>query len=173
MFHLLLYICNHLITHIPSHWVRNCFYRRFMGCEIGAHSYILLGAHIRTRKNFRMGSNSIINHNCELDNRGGLTIGDNVSVSPRVTLLTQDHDILSPDFAGRCKPVVIEDYVFIGVGAIVLPGVTIHKGAVVSAGSVVSQDVEPYCIVAGNPARPIGERIHDLNYTIDYGRLMH
>ncbi len=173
IFHLLLYICNHVISHIPSHTIRLAFYRKLMGCDIGSHSHILLGAFFRTRNNFKMGCNSIINQDCELDNRGYLTIGSNVSISSRVSILTQDHDILSPDFVGRAKPVVIEDYVFIGVGSIVLPGVTIHKGAVVSAGSVVMQDVDPYIIVAGNPAKPVGERIHELNYTIDYGRLLH
>jgi maltose O-acetyltransferase len=58
--------------------------------------------------------------------------------------------------------------VWIGYRAIVLPGVTIGNGAVVGAGAVVAKDVEPYKIVAGNPAKVIGERPKDLNYECNY-----
>src|SRR3989344_27179 len=54
--------------------------------------------------------------------------------------------------------VVLEDYVFIGPRAIILPGVTVKKGAIIAAGAVVTKDVEPFDIVAGVPAKPIGKR---------------
>ncbi|CEK17004.1 acyltransferase family protein [Chthonomonas calidirosea] len=53
----------------------------------------------------------------------------------------------------------------------ILPGVTVGEGAVVAAGAVVTRDVAPYTIVAGVPARKIGDRCRSLNYTISYGRL--
>ncbi|MCB1356319.1 MAG: hypothetical protein KDK53_07450 [Maritimibacter sp.] len=53
----------------------------------------------------------------------------------------------------RALPITVEDYAWIGAGAIVLPGVTIGTGAVVAAGAVVTRDVAPRSIVAGNPAR--------------------
>lgn len=61
-------------------------------------------------------------------------------------------------------PIFIDDYVWIGVGAIVLQGVKIGKGAVIAAGSVVTKDIEPYSIVAGVPAKVIGKRNPDLDY---------
>jgi len=64
--------------------------------------------------------------------------------------------------------VVIEDRVWIGYRAIVLPGVKIGEGAVVGAGAVVAKDVEPYAIMAGNPARKIGERPKGLIYDCNY-----
>jgi maltose O-acetyltransferase len=67
--------------------------------------------------------------------------------------------------------VVLEDHVFIGTRAMILPGVTVARGAVVGAGSVVAKNVLPLTIVAGSPAREIGQRNPDLNYQLDYHRL--
>lgn len=66
----------------------------------------------------------------------------------------------APDYAGPGKDLrlVIEDDVWIGFGSVVLTGVTVGRGAIVAAGSVVTRDVEPYAIVAGNPARQVGNR---------------
>jgi acetyltransferase-like isoleucine patch superfamily enzyme len=63
---------------------------------------------------------------------------------------------------------VIGNRVWIGYGAIILPGLTIGEGAVVGAGAVVTKDVEPFAIVGGNPARKIGERARELNYRLDF-----
>ena len=57
------------------------------------------------------------------------------------------------------KPIVIEDYVWIATGAMILPGVTVGEGAVVAAGSVVTKDVPPWTVVAGNPAREVKKRV--------------
>lgn len=74
------------------------------------------------------------------------------------------HDVNSVDFAGDHRPIQIDDYVWIGVGATVLRGVHIGEGAVVCAGAVVTKDVAPYDIVAGVPAKKIAERNHELKY---------
>lgn len=167
----LLYLCNHVIAELPSHTVRLGFYRKVMQFEIGARSYIFIGARFDCRGGFSLGDHSVVNARCRLDNRGTLRIGHNVSVSSEVCLVTADHDPQSESFAGRNRPVTIEDYVFIGTRAIVLPGCTIGRGAIVAAGSVVTKNVEPFTIVAGNPARPVGERPQNLSYQLDYGRL--
>ena len=65
---------------------------------------------------------------------------------------------------GKFLPIVIDDYAWIGVGAIILQDVHIGKGAVVCAGAVVTKDVGDYEIVGGTPARKIGERTHSLDY---------
>jgi len=88
---------------------------------------------------------------------GGLTIGNNVAIGPDVTILTSNHRTDDPDWLPfgpevDRKAVVIEDHVWIGTRVVVLPGVTIGTGAVVAAGSVVTKDVPPCAIVAGNPA---------------------
>lgn len=167
---LLLYCCNRLVAKVPSHRLRLAFYRHVMGFQIGARSYLFMDAWFDAPGGFIMGEHSVVNQRCRLDTRGGIRIGRNVSISAETVILTADHDPQSADFAGREKPVVIEDRVWIGTRATILPGVTLGEGAVVAAGSVVTRDVPAYSIVAGVPAKVIGERNRALNYTIDYGR---
>jgi len=107
-----------------------------------------------------------------LDGRLGLAIGDNVSISEGAAFFTLEHDPNSPTFENRGAPIQIGDRVFIGARAMVLPGAAIGEGAVVAAGAVVTRDVEPYQIVAGVPARPIGQRSQDLAYTLEYRKFL-
>src|SRR5205085_1627321 len=97
----------------------------------------------------KIGRNCVINQKCRLDPRGGITIGDNVSISAEVCVLTGDHDPSAPDFASRNSPVFIHDYVFVGTRAMILRGVTVGRGAVIAAGAVVTKDVGELSIVAG------------------------
>lgn len=175
LFNLLLYICNHVVAKIPSHIVRNFFLRKFMQIQIGQESSILLGLRLYTRGQITIGSHSVIDRDCVLDGRGTITIGDNVNLAPEVMVLTAYHD---PDdeenFAGIEKPVVIENYAWIATRALILPGVKIGCGAVVGAGSVVTKDVQPGTIVAGNPARMIRQRKGIQTYqVVRYNRLFH
>ncbi|WP_230668070.1 acyltransferase [Microbacterium sp. MEC084] len=167
------YASNHVISHVPLHWVRLGFYRKLMHYRIGRGSSIHLGAWTDIARGLVIGDDTTINQNCRLDSRGGLTIGNRVSISADCIILTADHDVQSFDFAGRRTPVVIHDYVFLGTRVTVLPGVTIGEGAVVAAGAVVSRDVEPYAIVGGVPAKKIGERRRDLDYRPIYRRVLH
>lgn len=166
----LLYFTNRIVANVPFHSIRAFFYKYFLNIKIEEESRIFMEAWFDTRKKFTLGKNSIINEKCRLDNRGGIYIGANVSISSQVCILTGDHDIQSPDFAGRARSVNIDDYVFIGTRAMILPGVTLGKGCVVGAGSVVTKDVAPFTIVAGIPAKPIGQRIEELTYTTTYHR---
>jgi maltose O-acetyltransferase len=167
----ILYFTNHVVNHIPLHFVRLGFYRIFLKFDIGSGSAIFMGTTFDTKQNFKMGNNSVINQKCRVDNRGGITIGDNVSISSEVCILTVDHDLQSSDFQSRTRLVNIEDYVFIGTRAMILPGVTLSKGSAVAAGAVVTKSVSPFTIVAGVPAKPIGRRPTNLDYRISYRRL--
>jgi acetyltransferase-like isoleucine patch superfamily enzyme len=94
----------------------------------------------------------------ELSDRGNITIGDRVSIAPRVTLVTSSHPNHSRirDFAPVSRgPIVIEADAWLGAGCVILPGVRIGGGAVVGANSVVVEDVPPLHVVAGQPARII------------------
>lgn len=166
-----LYFCNHFISNIPSHTIRLLFYREFMGFNIGKGSTIFMNCKFDCAKGLSIGVNSVINARCRLDSRGGISIGDNVSVSSEVIILTADHDMDTPNFAGRNKKVVIEDYVWIGTRAMVLPGIIIGKGSLVAAGSVITKNVEPFSVMGGIPGRFIKKRPQNLNYNCSFRRL--
>ena len=92
----------------------------------------------------------------ELADRDNLFIGARVSIAPRVTIVTSSHPNLSrirPVAPVARAPVYIEDDVWIGAGAVILPGVRIGRGAVIGANAVVSRDVEALAVVAGQPAQ--------------------
>ena len=93
---------------------------------------------------------------------------NNISISPEVYIVSMEHDPNDPHFATRGSEVVIDDHVWIGARAMILPGVHIGEGAVVGACTVVTKDVEPYQIVAGVPARPIGTRSRQIDYRCIY-----
>ncbi len=169
-FDALLYFCNRLVAVFPSARGRQWFYRHIMKVELAPGVRILSGLWLDCRGHCRIGKNSIVNQNCRLDNRGGIEIGENVSISPHVHILTADHDLASPGFEGSERPVRLGDRVFIGSRAIILPGVTLGEGCAVGAGSVVTKDVAPGAIVAGVPAKVIGQRPAHLNYELAYTR---
>jgi len=92
-----------------------------------------------------------------------LMVGDGVTFGPRSMVMDNNHCFDDPNVSVMDQglfgsPVVIEDYVWIGGHAIVLPGVHIGKGAIVAAGAVVTKDVPAYSIVGGVPAKVIGQR---------------
>lgn len=103
-----------------------------------------------------------------LDARNGLTMGENVNLSSNVAIYTEQHNYrasdFSCDFPGRKKSVEVGDRAWLGSNVTVLPGVTIGEGAVCCAGCMVTKDVPPYTVVAGIPAKKVGERPKDLTY---------
>lgn len=111
-----------------------------------------------------IGKHSVINFGCYLDNRRGITIGNNVGIAHDTKIYTLGHDLHDPQFKTKGAPVIIEDNAFIFSNALIMPGVTIGEGAIVLAGSVVTKDVEPWAIVGGNPARKIRERSRETDY---------
>jgi acetyltransferase-like isoleucine patch superfamily enzyme len=104
-----------------------------------------------------VGRNVFINQNCTFYDLGGIDIADEVMIGPNVSLITSGHPI-EPSRRRACvvaKPIVIEHNVWIAAGATIIGGVTVGENAVVAAGSVVTRDVPPNTLVAGNPARVI------------------
>jgi maltose O-acetyltransferase len=164
----MMYVTNRVVASVPVYALRKAYYTNVMGISIGPGSWVAMNVWFDDRGKVTVGRNSFINMRCRLDGRGGIEIGDNVSISAETCILTADHDLQSADLAGRHAGVTIQDYVFIGTRALILPGVTLGRGSVVAAGAVVSRDVPEFTIVAGNPARHIGERNRDLTYEIDY-----
>jgi acetyltransferase-like isoleucine patch superfamily enzyme len=156
---------------IPSHHLRNFLYRHIYLVDFHKTATIYNSVEIRAPYNLKIGKGSIIGNKSVLDaRRGGITIGDNVNLSTGVWLWTGQHDHQDPYFRsveGRRGPIIIGNRAWIGPRVTILHSVTIGEGAVVAAGAVVTKNVEPFTIVAGIPARKIGDRNHDLRYEFD------
>lgn len=150
-------IYNTLINKIPSRTMRR-FFCIVMGASVGRNSVLFRRAEVLDPQNLLIGRNSNVGWFCSLDARGGLKIGNNVTIASYTKIITGSHEVNDNEFTAKFKPVLIEDYVWIGTGCIILQGVTIGKGAVVAAGSVVTKDVLPYTIVGGVPAKFIKNR---------------
>jgi acetyltransferase-like isoleucine patch superfamily enzyme len=161
------YVTNHMIAHVPSYTLRHRWYRHVLGIKLARGAGIHMNCYVWfygpravRRKCVRIGSRSRINRGCTLDVRGGLTIGDDVSVSADVSIITIAK-LATNKTSAEAKRVVIEDNVWIGTRAVIMPGVTIGRGAVVGAGSVVLRDVPPLGVVVGSPARAVGSRAEE------------
>ncbi len=154
-----------IVGFIPSHHIRRFFYR-LAGVKIGKGSAIHMGACFYDPKNIVIGQDTIIGEGAVLDGRDRLIIGNHVDIASQVMIYNAEHNVQDPAFKAVKSPVTIEDYVFIGPRAIILPGVKIKKGAVVGAGAVVTKDIEEFTIVGGVPAKLIKERIKNLNYKL-------
>lgn len=161
----------HTLSYIPSHTIRKFVYRIF-GLKIGRGSSIHMGVKFYETKNIFIGQDTIIGEGCVLDGRDELRIGNHVALASDVMIYNSQHDTADENFSAIIKPVSIEDYVFIGPRAIILPGVTLGKGAIIGAGAVVTKDVPEFSIVGGVPAIIIGERkLKDLKYKLGRPRL--
>ncbi len=158
------------LSKIPSHHIRDFVYRHICGLNLEKKAVVYYGAEIRSPSNIWIGKGSIIGDNSILDGRNGIRIGENVVFASNVRIWTEQHDHRDSWF--RCEtqrhdPVIIDDRAWIGSHTVILHSVHIGEGAVVAAGAVVTHNVPPYAIVAGVPAKVIGERNHDLRYIMN------
>jgi len=133
--------------------------------ELGNNIYVGHGAILKGyyKNRMQIGDDTWIGLNCFLHSGGGIRLGRCVGLGPGVMILSHQHIEEELDKSmliteQEYKEVVIEEGCNIGIGSIVLPGVLIGKGSIVGAGSVVTRSVEPYSVVAGNPARLLRKR---------------
>ena len=101
-----------------------------------------------------IGEHVFANHDLTCMSAGGITLEDGVMLGPNVSLLTVNHDFEDLQVI-ICHPITIKRDAWIGANSVILPGITVGAGAVVGSGSVVTHDVPPNTVIAGNPARPI------------------
>jgi acetyltransferase-like isoleucine patch superfamily enzyme len=155
-----------LLRSIPSllgFGLRYLFYRLLFD-RLEGFGYIGRRVEFIHSYGIRFGKNYHINTGCSFDGRGGLTLGNHVLIGPNVVIVSSQHQwaasrdlpIIAQDH--QTAAVIIGDDVWIGANSVVTPGVILGTGTVVGAGSVVTASTEPYTIVAGSPARPIGKR---------------
>ena len=131
-------------------------FSRLTGAAVDDSFWLMQPFYTDFGKNIRVGRNVFVNHACEFMDRGGITIGDDVLIGPKVNLVTVNHPL---DPARRhstwCAPISIRRGAWLGAAVSVMPGVTIGENAVVAANAVVSRDVPDNTVVGGIPARVI------------------
>lgn len=141
-------------------------YRQMFG-SVGEQVHIDIDFHCEYGRNIHIGNRVIINMNCTFVDNNEIRIGNDVLIASDVKIYTATHHTdpaqrVMPNWKPGlsicrtyAKPITIEDNVWIGGGAILLPGITIGKGSVVGAGSVVTRDVPSGCVAVGNPCKVI------------------
>jgi maltose O-acetyltransferase len=137
---------------------RNAYFRKRLG-NLGKGSSLYPGVIVSYPQNVFVGEDVSIAPGVYLgaSSQGRITIGDRCAIAQgaRIVTPTHDPDVLPINRIGINKNVKIGQDVWIGTAAIILPGVTIHDGAIIAAGAVVAKDVPPDCMVGGVPARLI------------------
>lgn len=126
------------------------------------NTVILSGAYISASNNAKVsiGENSYLSQEIKINSRNGITIGKNVLIGYQVMMMDYEaHTIFYSDKSGRENAIVIGDNVWIGVGAMILKGVTIGSGSIIGANSCVLSDIPENCIAVGSPARVIRKNI--------------
>jgi acetyltransferase-like isoleucine patch superfamily enzyme len=143
-------------------WLRSKLIGRFFQ-HFGQGTVVQAGMRVTNPERIWIGSNCNFAQGVFITGGGGVRIGDWVGFGPDVKVWSVNHKFDDPNTpwllqGWDLKPVVIEDDVWLGANVFVMPGVTIGKGAIVSACAVVAKSVPPYSLVAGNPARVVGWR---------------
>jgi len=131
---------------------------RCFGASVGSHVHVYPSTRIYFPWNLTIGDWSAIGEDALVYNLGPVSIGSRVTISHRAHVCAGTHDYTKPDLPLQKAPIVIEDQAWICADAFVGPGVVVGEGAVVGARAVVVKDVEPWTVVAGNPARFIKKR---------------
>lgn len=141
---------------------RNLFYMATLNCGNSFYTHPMLC--ILYPNNLEIGENVFFNRNVYITAFEKVCIGNNVLIGPNTIINSGNHNylnskVLIAEQGHTYKPIIIENDVWIGADCKILAGVTIGKGAVVGAGSVVTKNIAPYSVVAGIPARAIKKRI--------------
>ena len=140
--------------------VRSFFVKKFIKM---AGTNINIGRKSKIHRNTVIGNNSGVGFGCQINN--GVTIGNDVMMGPNVVMYTQNHVTTDVGVPMRCqgmteiRPITIEDDVWIGANVCILPGVTIGRGSVLGACSVIAKSVPPFSVVVGNPGKVVKSRL--------------
>jgi acetyltransferase-like isoleucine patch superfamily enzyme len=144
---------------------RTNFWRIFAR-SIGKEVYMFPGVKLYSPSNITIGDHVGINYRSVLGGSAELKIGNYVNIAPNCFIATSNHRFDAYDKPMALQgvtqsPTVIEDDVWIGINAVVMPGVTIGRGAIVGSNAVVTKDVPPFAVVGGVPAKVIKYRFDE------------
>lgn len=157
-------IYNKFISSIPSRKIRRLYLKSFLA-NLDKDSHVQMRCEFFNFKKISIGKNNAINFGSILDARtSSISFGKNISFGPYASILSLPE---SNNIEEKSKT-IISDYCVIEFGATICSGVKIGEGSVIKAGTVVSEDIEPYYIVGGYPIRKIANRNRNLKYKISY-----
>lgn len=139
--------------------LRRLFYKLYLK-KAGQNLTVSAHVHIEEPNKIEVGNNCSFNRGCWISGGGGLQLGNDVIIGPNVIIHSANHIYLDPSLPIRAqghelKKVIISNNVWIGAGAIILPGVTINENSIIAAGAVVTKVVPANSLVGGVPSRLI------------------
>jgi acetyltransferase-like isoleucine patch superfamily enzyme len=158
---------NYVVAYIPGIPVRRFLFKHVYRIKMGEGVVIHMGVKFKRPWSIEIGDYSVVNPRALLDGRMGLKIGNNVDIGEDVSIYCGGHDIQDPEYGAYMTPIEIGDRACIYARAMIIRGGKVGEGAVVAAGSIVTRNVEPYTIVAGNPAKKLGDRNRNLTYSLN------
>jgi acetyltransferase-like isoleucine patch superfamily enzyme len=163
------YILNHVVNRIPLAGARMRLYGA-LGVQFDeiSSAHISLGVEMWLGGRLAMGARSTIGQRSYIDARGSIRLDADVSIAREVAVLTATHVPDDASFAARLAPVHLHRRCWIGMRALVMPGITVGEGAIIGAGAVVTSDVDPYTIVGGVPAKILRRRREPMSYQLDW-----
>lgn len=156
-----------LIMWIPFWFIRRLWLKKNLK-QLDNNCFIMRNVTMLSPYKISFGKRCVVNTKVLIDGRGFVKIGDDVDIAREVIIYSCTHDINDNDHTTYCKNVIIEDHVWIGARAMILPGIKIGRGAVIGACSVVTRDIPEYAVVAGNPAKIIKYRNNALQYELNF-----
>ena len=149
-------IVAHLNSGYHSREETRAILSELFGYELDSSVWIMPPFYTDFGRNIALEKGVFINTCCTFMDRGGIEVGEGAFIAPKVNIVTINHDFNPLNRATTlCKPVKIGKRVWIGIGAIICPSVTIGDNSIIAAGAVVTKDVPPNVIVGGNPAKII------------------
>jgi len=131
---------------------------RVFGAKIGHGLIIKNNVIIKFPWKLTVGDNVWLGENCWIDNLDNVLIGNNVCISQGALLITGNHDYRKSDFPYRNAPIIIEDGAWVGAKVVVAPGVRVSSYSILTLGTIITKDTEPWGIYQGNPGVKIKER---------------
>lgn len=163
---ILVALFNFLLHLLPfTFWKRSVAF--VFGVRLGKRVSLCKGVRFLALGKCKIGERTVVNRNCLLDNRGSISIANDVSIATGTSIFTEGHDINDANFISVRSQVRIQSHVCIFSNVSIMPGVELGFGSVVYPNSVVTNSVHDRNIIAGTPAKVIGKRSLTPDYHLD------